>query len=71
MSEGQKDRVVERRDRPRFQIRVPGFVGDEVIGLGDAIKHVTSTVGIRPCGGCSHRAEALNRLVGFRRLRHR
>ncbi|MFJ3791410.1 hypothetical protein [Kitasatospora sp. NPDC090091] len=44
---------------------MPGFVSDEDIGLGDAVKHATSTVGIRPCGGCLRRAEALNRRVVF------
>ncbi len=45
---------------------MPGFVGDGVTGLGDVIKRAMSTVGIRPCGGCDRRAEALNRLVGLR-----
>lgn len=56
----------ERREKPRFQVRVPGFVGDEDVGLGDVVKRATTTVGIRPCGGCGRRAKALNRLVGFR-----
>ena len=33
------------------KVRLPGFVRDEDIGLGDAIKSVTSALGIRPCGG--------------------
>ena len=32
--EGSKDK------RPRIQVRLPGFVTDEVVGLGDAIKQV-------------------------------
>jgi hypothetical protein len=45
-------------------MRVPGFVTDEDIGLGDAVKHVTYALGARhPCGGCERRAEALNRRV--------
>jgi hypothetical protein len=43
------------------RVRLPGFVSDEDIGLGDAIKRVTYAVGIRPCGGCQRRAAALNR----------
>jgi hypothetical protein len=66
MYEEVEDAMEEPRQRPHFPVRVPGFIGDEVIGLGDAIKHATSTVGIRPCGGCGRRAEALNRLVAFR-----
>lgn len=30
--------------------------------VGDAIANATSAVGVRPCGGCKKRAEALNRL---------
>ena len=47
--------------------RLPGFVTDEDIGLGDAIKHVTYALGIRPCGGCERRAAALNRRFVFAR----
>ncbi|GAA2145976.1 hypothetical protein GCM10009760_35230 [Kitasatospora kazusensis] len=49
--------------RPR-RIRLPGFVGDEDVGLGDALKRVTYTMGFRrPCGGCERRAAMLNRRV--------
>ena len=47
------------------RIRLPGFVTDEDIGLGDAIKRVTYALGIRPCGGCERRAAALNRRFVF------
>lgn len=47
--------------RPRH-VRIPGFVADDDIGLGDAVKRVTYTLGVkRPCGGCDRRATALNR----------
>jgi hypothetical protein len=52
--------------RPR-RVRLPGFVSDEDIGLGDAIKQVTSTFGMRPCGGCDQRAATLNRWLVFSR----
>ena len=48
-----------------YRARLPGFVSDKDIGLGDAIKHVTSAFGIRPCGGCERRAAALNRWFVF------
>ena len=51
-------------DRPH-RVRLPGFVTDEEIGLGDVIQRVTSYVGIKPCGGCQRRAAALNRWVVF------
>ena len=50
---------------PPHRIRLPGFVTDEDIGLGDAIKRVTYALGIRPCGGCERRAAALNRWFVF------
>lgn len=55
------------RKRPRNKgagaspIRLPGFVFDHDIGLGDLIKRATSVVGLKPCGGCERRAAALNR----------
>lgn len=48
-----------------YRARLPGFVSDEDIGLGDAIKHATYAFGIRPCGGCERRAAALNRWFVF------
>jgi len=49
----------------RRPIRLPGFVGDEEVGLGDMIKRATALIGIRPCLGCAQRAAALNRGVVF------
>ena len=49
----------------RYRVRLPGFVSDQEIGLGDALKHMTSTFGVRPCGGCRRRAATLNRWVTF------
>jgi len=55
-----------------FRVRVPGFIGNEDVGLGDVIKRATSAVGIGPCGGCLRRAEALNeRFVFTSRPRYR
>jgi len=48
-----------------YRVRLPGFVSDEEVGLGDLIKRVTSTAGIRPCGGCAQRAATLNRWLAF------
>jgi len=57
----------EERQDPQHRIRLPGFLIDEEIGLGDAIKRVTYAMGIKPCGGCEKRAAALNRWVHFSR----
>jgi hypothetical protein len=43
------------------RVRLPGFLVDEEIGLGDLVKRVTYGMGIKPCGGCEKRAAALNR----------
>ena len=49
-------------ERP-FHLRLPGFMVDEEVGLGDVISHVTYAIGIKPCNGCKQRAAALNRRV--------
>ena len=45
--------------------RLPAFISDEDVGLGDAIKRATSYIGIKPCGGCGRRAAALNQWLVF------
>jgi hypothetical protein len=50
-----------------FRVRLPGFIRDEEIGLGDAVKRMTYATGIKPCGGCERRAAALNRWMVFTR----
>lgn len=58
----------ERAQGRSLRVRIPGFLKeDEEVGLGDAIKRVTYSIGIRPCGGCEKRAAALNRWVHFTR----
>jgi hypothetical protein len=59
-------RTTMRADAP-FRVRLPGFIKDEEIGLGDTIKRVTYAFGLRPCGGCEQRATALNRWMVFTR----
>jgi hypothetical protein len=52
---------------PAHRVRLPGFVIDNEIGLGDVVKRVTYAMGIKPCGGCEKRAAALNRWMHFSR----
>jgi hypothetical protein len=47
------------------RVRLPGFLVDEEIGLGDIVKRLTYAMGIKPCGGCEKRAAALNRWMVF------
>ena len=50
---------------PPHRVRLPGFIADEEIGLGDVIKRATSYFGMQTCGGCDGRAAALNRWMVF------
>lgn len=61
----------DKGERPRRQVRLPGFVGDGEIGLGDVVKRATSYLGIRSCGGCEQRRAALNRWMAFTNGRRR
>jgi hypothetical protein len=56
----------EPQPRP-YRVRLPGFLVEEEIGLGDVIKRMTYAFGIKPCGGCEKRAAALNRWMTFSR----
>jgi len=48
-----------------YRVRLPRFITDEEVGLGDVIKRATSYMGVKSCGGCERRASALNRLMVF------
>jgi hypothetical protein len=50
--------------QPR-RVRLPGWIVQEEVGLGDVIKRVTYAMGIPTCRGCEHRADTLNRWVTF------
>jgi hypothetical protein len=53
-----------REPRPEpVRVRLPGFLADQEVGLGDVIKTATTHLGLKPCGGCQKRAAALNRRV--------
>jgi hypothetical protein len=51
--------------RQPYRVRLPGFVREEDIGLGDLVKRTTASLFIKPCGGCERRAAALNRWLTF------
>lgn len=48
-----------------YRVRLPGFVSDETIGLGDVATRAISLFGIKPCDGCKRRAAALSRWMVF------
>jgi len=55
----------EQHEHSPHRVRLPGFIADQEIGLGDVVKRATSYVGIQPCGQCKDRAAALNRWLVF------
>ena len=64
-TEEAKDGQTDKYELQPYRVRLPGFISDEDIGLGDVIKRATAAVGIRPCGGCARRAATLNRWLSF------
>jgi hypothetical protein len=61
----------DKNDGRPYPIRLPGFVSDEDVGLGEFVKRATYVLGITPCGNCERRAAALNRWVVFSSRRSR
>lgn len=57
--------VPDDRERMPYRVRLPGFISEEEVGLGDVVKRATYALGIKPCGGCTKRAAALNRWMVF------
>jgi hypothetical protein len=55
----------DQDEQQPHRVRLPGFITDEEIGLGDLIKRTTSYFGVQSCGGCGRRADALNRWLVF------
>ena len=60
-----KKLINNSRKQEPYRVRLPGFINDQEIGLGDVIKRATYAIGVKPCGGCERRAKALNRLTVF------
>ena len=67
MKARKKESHEESTGRQPHRVRLPGFLIEEEIGLGDAIKRVTYGMGIKTCSGCEKRAAALNRWMHFSR----
>jgi hypothetical protein len=55
----------DRGEPTPHRVRLPGFIAETEVGLGEAIKRATSLAGIRPCGSCLERAASLNRWMVF------
>jgi hypothetical protein len=48
-----------------YRVRLPEYILEQEIGLGEVVKRATSSIGIRPCGGCERRVAVLNRWFVF------
>jgi hypothetical protein len=59
------DKGEQPGEQSAHRVRLPAFITDDEIGLGDAIQRTTSYFGIPTCGGCQRRAAALNRWLAF------
>lgn len=62
MNDERKDQI---KGAPRNRVRLPRFVVDEDVGLGDLVKKATYAVGITPCTGCERRTAVMNRWITF------
>jgi hypothetical protein len=56
-----KIETAQSQARKPYRMRLPGFISEADVGLGDLVKRATYAAGIKPCGGCERRAAALNR----------
>jgi hypothetical protein len=59
------ERGTVESNQPIRKIRLPGFIIEHEIGLGDVIKHATAALGIKTCGECEQRAASLNNWMVF------
>jgi peroxiredoxin len=59
--------VATAADAPaHHHIKLPAFIlRGEKIGLGQVLKRLTSTFGVKPCVGCERRASLLDRWMSF------
>jgi hypothetical protein len=67
MAQSEDENKQTETRKPVHHVRLPGFISDEPIGLGDLIKRVTYAGGIKPCSGCERRASRLNEWMMFSR----
>jgi hypothetical protein len=66
MTDANPTAAEEMKTEPR-KVRLPGFITDTEVGLGDVVQRVTYAMGLKPCGGCEQRAAAMNRWMVFTR----
>ncbi len=64
---GQSVTTPKTTERGPRRVRLPGFLIEEEVGLGDLFKKATYTMGLKHCGGCENRATTLNSWMVFGR----
>ncbi len=67
----EKDRSPGKNEQHTHRVRLPGFITNDEVGLGDVVKRTTSYFGIPSCGNCERRAAMLNRWLAFTPRRSR
>lgn len=60
-----KPEAKDQAERKPYLVRLPGFIPDKDVGLGDVIKRATAAFGVRACGGCARRAATFNSWITF------
>jgi hypothetical protein len=63
MGQDLEGRALDGEGRSARRVRLPGFVGDDGIGLGELAERITHALGVTPCGGCQKRARRLDRWI--------
>ena len=43
------------------RVRLPSFLVPEPVGLGQVVKRVTKSMGVKPCTPCEQRAQRMDR----------
>jgi hypothetical protein len=66
-TEGTGRTETDKHESQPLRVRLPGFIIEDQVGLGDVIKRATYAVGFKPCPGCEKRAITLNHSVVFTR----
>lgn len=53
------------------RVRIPGFITEHDLGLGEALQRITTYFHIPACDGCARRAAVLNRWMTLSGRRHK
>jgi hypothetical protein len=56
---------VDQATKSTYRLKLPQFIIQESVGLGEVIKRGTTALGIRSCQGCEQRAAQLDRRFRF------